>query len=53
MNYENSDFSFLERRSDKIQGKIAQQFSPPIPDFSVCSVQNGGAFQNASNYTSQ
>ena len=41
-NYENLNPSDFSGRSEKIQGKTAQPFSPHDSDFSVCSIQNGG-----------
>ncbi len=40
--YKIENFSDFSGRTEKIQGKTAQQFSPHDSDFSVCSVQNGG-----------
>ena len=51
-NYENLNPSDFSGRSEKIQRKTAEPFSSHDSDFSVCDKQNGGAFQNASNYIS-
>jgi hypothetical protein len=43
MNFEDSDFCFLGRQSEKIQGEIPEQFPPHTPNFSFPNMKIGSA----------